>query len=211
MENNFKKEILGKFNRNFWVQEMKERLERGELEPFSDLVSKEEYLEAFKQYFGDIENLQGKKYLDVGAGFGSGLHELMKQFGVEVINADVVPEAIKLLKEQSEAGIIADIFKLPIKDGVLDGAISLNLMNTGAFKDIDDMKSGFEEINRVIKNGGYFIQSHFGYMSNPILIEDQVRVLDSAGFANIQLIENQMAKELPKLESLAFIAEKKPL
>ena len=215
MENNFGKEfeneILGKFNRDFWIQEMKERLERDDLAPFPDVVTNEEYLKAFNQYFGNLDNLKGKKYLDVGVGFGSGLHELMKKIGVEVINADVVPEAIKFLKEKGEVGIIADVFKLPIKDGALDGVISSNLINIGVFKDINDIKEGFKEINRVIKNGGHFIQSHFGYFGNSVFVEDQLKALNSAGFDNVRLIENQTEKELPDLRSLSFIAEKKQI
>jgi len=126
-----------------------------------------------------------------------------------VTNVDISPESIRFLKEgKREGGVAADAFYLPFKNGSFDGMVSLNLINTGAVMNRRDLEDIFCEMGRVIKEGGYLIQSHFGFYIKPLSQKDQLAVLESAGFQNIQLIENRFTKELANFEPLTFIAEK---
>lgn len=208
METSPEKEYLRKFSAEDWAREMKERAEQRKFEPWDDLVTVEDYRKALEQYLGNLENLVGKKYLDVGAGFGSKLHEFLKRLGVEITNLDITPESVKFLKERREAGIVGDAFKLPVRESGFDGAIAVNLINTGSVMDREDLDGIFKEVYRVLKNHGHFIQSHFGYFVQPISKDKQLAAVEAAGFRNVQLIQNRLTSELTDLEPLTFIAEK---
>lgn len=209
MGDNSEKEYQRKLSSENWIREMKQRAERGEFEPFTDLITEADYLQALERYFGNLETLRGRKYLDVGAGFGGTLHELLKRLGVEVINVDVSSESIKYLKEQGEKGLVATGFRLPFPEKSLDGIISVNLINTSAAMDQESVKDLFKEFNRVLKDKGHFIQSHYGYQGRTVITGDeQLEVLESSGFKNIQLIQNQLTESLSFLDPLTFIAEK---
>ena len=209
MNNDPEKEIFRELSAKDWTREMKERAARKELEPWADLISEDDYLRSLEDYFGGLENLRGKKYLDVGAGFGSKLHSLLERLGVEITNVDISAEAIKSLNEKGNKGLVADAFKLAVKENYFDGAIAVDLINTSAAMDREDAEEIFGEIHRVVKKGGCFIQSHFGYYEDPIPKEEQLSAVESAGFQNVQLIENQLTTELAHLEPLAFIAERR--
>jgi len=208
METNQEKEYLRKLSADDWIREMKERAERGEFEPWVDLITVEDYRRTLEKYFGNLDVLAGKKYLDIGAGFGSKLHELLKQLGVEIMNIDIGLESVKFLKEKREDGVIGDVFKLPVQENGLDGAIAVNLINTGSAMDREDLEGIFKEIHRALKEKGHLIQSHFGYFVQPIPKDEQLAAVVAAGFKNIQLIQNQLTSKLAHLEPLAFIAEK---
>lgn len=208
MNYNPEKENLRRISDEDWIREMKERTARKEFEPWTDLIAEDEYLLALEKYFGSLENLKGRKYIDIGAGFGSKLHSLLEQLGVEITNIDISLESMKLLQEKGKRGVVADVFKLPIKDNSFDGVVAVDLINTSVAMDSEDLEEIFEEVHRVIKEGGHFIQSHFGYFKKPVSKEDQLSAVESAGFQNIKLIENQLTAELAHLEPLAFIAER---
>jgi len=208
METNPEKEYLRKLSADDWIREMKERADRREFEPWTDLITVEDYRRALEQYFGNLDILAGKKYLDIGAGFGSKLHEFLKQIGIEITNIDITPESMKFLKEKGEIGIVSDAFRLPIREAGLDGAIMINLINTGSAMDSEDLEGIFKEVGRVLKDKGHLIQSHFGYFVQPIPKEEQLAAVSASGFENVQLIQNRLTAELAHLEPLTFIAEK---
>lgn len=199
------------FSEQSWKNEMRKRAERGELEPFNDLVTKEEYKKALEEHFGSLDSLKGKHYLDVGVGFGSGLHDLLQEHGVEITNLDISHDALKHLKKKTpqEPGVVGTAYALPFKDGSFDGVVSLNLINTSAGMDLWDVKDIFSEASRILKPGGDFIQSHFGYAATSVSRDKQLGALKLAGFdREPRLIENDMTRMLSFMEPLSFIAKK---
>lgn len=163
MEAEGEKGVSRKLSADYWIQEIQQRAERRELEPWTDLINEEDYRRVLGEYFGNLESLQGKRYVDIGAGFGSRLYDLLQNLGVEIVNVDVVLDAIKTLKERREKGIVADTFRLPFTQNVAEGVVSLNLINMGATMDAKDIEDFCSEIYRILKPTGTFIQSHWGF------------------------------------------------
>lgn len=60
----------------------------------------------------------------------------------------------------------------------------------------------------MIRPGGHFIQSHWGFMAQPIPRDGQLRAVHAAGFDHIQTIDNQNTATFSYLQPLAFIATK---
>jgi len=78
MERDFEKGHLRKVSADQWLEIVKKRAEEKNFEPWIDLISEEDYHRSLKQYLGNLESLKDEKYLNVGAGFGSGLHYLLE-------------------------------------------------------------------------------------------------------------------------------------
>src|SRR3989344_1018367 len=127
-----------------------------------------------------LEDLEGKVIADVGCGFGSAVIALMKEkIGVKAkfvhIDSDPrvfdITKACKILGEMisklydrsKDRQIVADIVNLPLEDSTVD-----ILNNHYLFADNREYEGGpskkraVEEINRVLRPGGYILQGGSG-------------------------------------------------
>jgi ubiquinone/menaquinone biosynthesis C-methylase UbiE len=111
-------------------------------------------LEAAEKYFK-----KGAKVLDLGAGTGKYVVALAEK-GVEVTPVDISRKAHEVIKEEKlEKGVkgeqmMADITKLPYRDGSFDGAI---FFGTASFMKREEIEEALSEIQRVLKPKGILI------------------------------------------------------
>ncbi len=209
----FKEQYRDEYNR-ILLRGMRERVREGNFKPWPDLVNVKVYQHALEQHYGSLGVLAGKKFLDVGAGFGSKLHEFLKRQRVKITNIDIAPESIEFLnKHLREPGFVADIFKMEqaVEEKAYDGVIAVNLFNYIAAQDREDLRDCFKQVHRALNDRGSFFQSQSGFIAKQISRDEQRVAAEEAGFGDIQLLKLMKVKGKPEptyIEPLAFIARK---
>ena len=113
-----------------------------------------DFRQNFLQYIHPIDEtfFPGKMGLDLGCGFGRHIYHAAK-FGAEMIGVDL-SEAIESTRANTKQLpnvhlIQADVYHLPIKDGVLDFAYSI-----GVLHHLPDPEAGFRALVPLVKPGG---------------------------------------------------------
>ena len=141
-----------------------------------DFVSPEMYQALFDKLAVD-----GKTIIDLGAGLApieytdarSTYTDILEGRGVRLIPIDSNMPSIqswRLMQRESEfpedthvRPVQADARALPLQPNSVDGAISANLLNHFTEHAREHVRKILEEAFRVIKPGGFFIISTFGY------------------------------------------------
>lgn len=126
------------------------------------------YLDTFENdvVFKMLGDLKGKKILDVGCGAGR-LIKFLKNASVGEISAvDVSEEMIKIMKKKfpDVEAVKADAQDLPFKDGTFDVVIA-----TFMIVHLETLDKAFDEIYRVLKDGGIFIVTNVNQRKPPKL------------------------------------------
>lgn len=100
----------------------------------------------------------GKTILDLGCGLGGPGAWLARRTGADVIGVDVMLQSVMGLQRlvPELRGIVASMRALPIKDGVIDGAWSL-----GVLEMVADKRGATEEIWRVLRPGAPLVVYDF--------------------------------------------------
>lgn len=143
-----------------------------------DYVSPETYVSIFDK----LGDLKGKKILDLGAGLvqigaphGTFYLPAVERKGATLIPVDfefsnIITWKIQQMDEGQIAPLQADAFDLPFKDGTVDGAIVVNLLNLHwSSRGLNNhFQAGklLREIARVTKKPGFVIISNFGYFGS---------------------------------------------
>ncbi len=160
----------------------------------------------------------GDVVVDLGSGAGNDCFVARSQTGPDgkIIGIDFTPEMIeKARKNASKQGfeniqfIEADIENIPLSDHTADVVISNCVMNL-----VPDKKAAFAETYRLLKPGGHFsisdvvIKGHLpkqikksaemyaGCVSGAVSMEDYLKILEDAGFDNVQ-IQKQKKISIP--------------
>lgn len=117
------------------------------------------------QLFTLIGDIKGKKVLDIGCGSGRLISEL-KLFGATVTACDISPEMVKRTKKKFPTleVVEGDMENLPFKDGAFDMVIA-----TFVIVHLKDLEKAFDEVNRVLKDGGQFIVTNINQRKAPKL------------------------------------------
>ena len=215
MENSSEKYKKSLERRKYTIEYFREvlgkRLSKKDVDYYVDLITPEDYEYYLKNYIGDLEKLKGKLFIDIGAGFGSNVHDFLQKLGVRFINVDISLETLEYLENQGKGtGVLADALNLPFKDSSIDGCICLNFMNV-ALENIEDLEIFLGEVKRVLKPEGIFIQSNFGY--SKIDKRKILEYLKIFGFRDIKILEpldeiNRELIEEHNYDYFAFIAKK---
>lgn len=100
----------------------------------------------------------GQRVLDIGCGTGYTACLLARRYGAEVIGIDINPVILRIAKarakkehiEGSVELILADVHRLPFRDGVFDRAMAESVLV------FCDKSMAVGEIFRAVKHGGYF-------------------------------------------------------
>ncbi len=125
------------------------------------------YLNSFEEgeLFHMIGGLKGKRVLDIGAGTGRLVREL-KDRGAEVVAADISEKMLDVLgkKFPDIETVVCDMKNLPFKDEEFDLVIA-----TFVIVHIRDLTPAFDEVYRVLKDGGRFIVSNINQRKAPKL------------------------------------------
>jgi len=100
--------------------------------------------------------------LEIGCGFGNGIHLIREHFGAEHVTAvDLDPEMVSAAKARWHTSIhgleqlafsIADATALPFREAHFD-----MVFNFAVFHHIPDWQSAIVEVARVLKPNGYFV------------------------------------------------------
>lgn len=164
---------------------MQKDIESGLTQPYYDSISEETYTKEIQRYFKTPDQLSGKTFLDVGSGMGSRLHDILQRFGVNFVNLDITKEAILFRQNMGEMGIVGDAYHLPIKNEVVDGVIMANVTDSGLLADQTDLEDIYLELHRVIKKGGYYLQTQ----NDPtygVSQRKEIKTLRNAGFNRVR-------------------------
>ena len=107
-----------------------------------------------------IEIKPNQDFLEIGCGSGPVSKHISKKYKLKVVGTDVDNDQIKLAKENSEdiTFMVADATNLPFEDRSFDIVLSINVLHH-----IYNWMDALNEINRVLKNGGYLILAELLY------------------------------------------------
>lgn len=107
--------------------------------------------------FSLVDNIKGKKILDIGCGTGHLSQKLNKE-GAQVTGIDISQKMLdKACAKRDKLGLDIeyknmDVYNLKFEDGTFDYVFSM-----AAFEFIEDMENAFESIKRLLKDDGIII------------------------------------------------------
>ena len=103
-------------------------------------------------------DLEGKQdILEVGCGSGALSRHIAEKYSLNVTGTDIDQDQIELAQQNSGnlpniRFLVTDATNLPFQDNEFDIVLSFGVMHH-----ISNWLDAFEEINRVLRHGGYFI------------------------------------------------------
>lgn len=168
-----------------------------------------QYLDSFeqgrlKEFLGD---LKGKKILDAACGTGRSIPLLVKD-GAEVTGIDISEEMIKIAQKNFPQGefVKGDIENLPFADKSFDLVVALF-----AIVHLKDTDRFFQEVYRVLKEGGNFVLSNVNQRKAPKLRISGSKKKESITIESYYHMPQHLAKSLDnaffKIEKDEFIYE----
>ena len=160
---------------------------------------KEKYLNSFEQnkVLPLLDDVTGKKVLDAGAGTGRLALELAKR-GAFVTALDISGEMLKVLAGKSKYVELAvgDIEYMPFEKESFDWVVSAFVI-----VHLKDPTRFFDEVYRVLKDGGQFLVTNINQKEPP-------EVETAQGVIKIESYYHRPEKIKEILESLAFKIER---
>lgn len=120
-------------------------------------------LELIDRLFNKIDLSNTSRVLEIGCGVGIVSAHLTSRYNMDVTGTDLDPEQIAIAKMYNPVSehlkfMVADSTKLPFGDQEFDMALSIFVLHH-----IGNWEKTLEEINRVLKQNGYFIFYDFAY------------------------------------------------
>lgn len=156
------------------------------------LPYQQQYHYALLRHFGTPENIKQATFLDVGSGIGNPLQDFVASFGAHVVNLDLDPRVINELSLTGAEARQGSIFDIPFKTGKFDGVLCSEVIDSVP-QSVEELKQLFQEVYRVLKHGGLFLQRHLGYAGglshNLPDARGELDIFAQAGFHNIRLLE----------------------
>ena len=154
-----------------------------------DLPKRFDYHYALLRHFGEQDNIARATFLDAGSGIGNPLQDFVRNYGAEVISLDINSEVIGELSSSEATATQGDLFTIPFARGSFDGVLSSEVVDIVP-KTPEQLLGLFQEINRVLKPNGLFLQRHIGAgIAKEIhKVELQLDTLARAGFDHIRLL-----------------------
>ena len=119
-------------------------------------INKIETRKRIKVVFGKLLKgieLKGKEFLEIGCGLGH-FAEKAYEKGAKVTAIDIGEKLVEKTKERVPGGkiLVASAAELPFEDEFFDIVLS-----TEVIEHVEDQKSAFSEMLRVLKRGGYLV------------------------------------------------------
>jgi ubiquinone/menaquinone biosynthesis C-methylase UbiE len=139
----------------------------------------------------------GYLILDAGSGKGDSLRDYSKPKNVEVVCVDFlrVNAAASKRRYKTSQCIVADLTKLPFREGAFNGTFSVDVL-----EHVDNKTSAISELARVTKKGGFFVGCSTNVL-NPVLFMDsmfpaQLNALVNR-FSNVEMIVERHSRFNP--------------
>jgi SAM-dependent methyltransferase len=163
------------------------------------LEYEQQYRYALLRHLGTPDKIKEATFLDIGSGIGNPLQDLVMDYGARVVCLDLDPDTVYEAASSGTRAIQGDMFSTPFRSGSFDGVLCSEVIDIVP-KNAEQLRKIFQEVHRVLKNGGVFLQRHIG-TGIPIGFpdaKDQLEILAQTGFGHIYLLErpttvNQLA------------------
>ena len=98
--------------------------------------------------------------LDIGCGNGIMLEQIAHACDCHLIGTDISEDALEIAKRRL-AGTNVELLRCPVDDTPLEDATVDKALTINTIYFWEDLASGFEEIARVLKPEGIFINTHY--------------------------------------------------
>ena len=166
---------------------------------------KEKYINSFEQgelipMLGDIS---GKKILDVGAGTGR-LAVYLQNRGAKVTALDVSEKMLEIIKRKSKKVItmVGDAENLPFEKNSFDIVVAAFLI-----VHLKDPKTFFDEVYRVLKDGGIFIVTNINQKDPPLVKTKSEPIIIESFYHRPEKIRAILEELAFDIENEVFIRE----
>lgn len=143
-------------------------LEEARLDEINDVEDYQMVHERHRIFPAVFENRNHKNILDISAGVGVVANRIKEKYDAELMCNDLSPKALSILKKNGHKTISFDLDNkatYPLENEQFDAVISL-----ATIEHIYDIDNFLFEINRILKNGGYFYISAPNYSGLTYLI-----------------------------------------
>lgn len=158
------------------------------------------------QLFRIVGDIKSKKVLDLGCGTGRLIGEL-KLFGAEPTACDVSEEMLKKVSKRYPEipTVCAEASDLPFEDGHFDFVIATFLV-----VHIKNLEKAFDEIYRVLKDGGVFVLTNINQRKAPKLkLKDGVEIVIESHYHRPQDVIKALESSRFQIEKEEFVYEGK--
>ena len=164
------------------------------------------YLSSFEKdqllpMFGD---LNGKNVLDAGAGTGRIIRDL-KNYGAHVTALDTSNEMLKICKKKFSdiETVLGDVENMPFEDDRFDLVIA-----TFVVVHLKNLDKAFDEIYRVLKDGGSVIITNINQRKAPKLkLKNRAEIVIQSYYHRPQDVISGLEQAFFKIEKEKFIEE----
>lgn len=163
---------------------------------------REKYLNSFEQgkVIELLGHVQGKKILDVGAGTGR-LSIPLHKMGAQVMAVDSSEEMLKMMQKKCVgisscvSTVVADAEDLPFENNLFDVVVATFLV-----VHLKDPSRFFDEVYRVLKDGGKFLVTNINQKQPPLVKTRQGEIVIKSYYHRPERVRHW-------LEALAFNIE----
>ena len=151
-------------------------------------------------------NLTGKKALDLGCGTGRLVKDLINS-GAKVVGIDISDEMIKIMKNKfpKVESLLADSENLPFEDNSFDFVIASFFI-----VHLKNLTKTFDEIYRVLKDGGKFVLTNINQRKAPKLdIDSGKKIVIQSYYHRPEDVIKALENSFFKIEKEEFVKDGK--
>jgi len=164
------------------------------------------YLKRFEEDVVDkfLRDVKGMKVLDVGCGTGRIVADLRRE-GAVVSACDVSEKMVQKVNEKFTRleAIVGDIEELPYSDGEFDFVVALFVV-----VHLKDLRDAFDEVYRVLKDGGVFVLSNINQRKAPKLkLEDKREIVIESYYHRPEDILKALEDSFFRIEKEEFVRD----
>ncbi len=163
------------------------------------------YLNSFEKdiIFTMMGDVEGKKVLDVGCGTGRMIENLRK-FQAKPVGLDISKEMLRIARKKflGTEFVLGDIENLPFEDDEFDMVLSsFVLVHLG------DLRLAFEEVHRVLKDGGVFIVTNINQRKAPKLTMGKKEIVIKSFYHRPETVIQELKNCFFEIEKEEFVGE----
>lgn len=154
------------------------------------------------------QNLENKLFLDIGVGSGGIVSQFLLHMGVKLIGIDISDVALNNAKKKKIIPVNGNLMRLPFHQASFDGIVLCNLTNIQYFNSISKIQILYSDIFSLLKKGGAFVQSNFGWDRVIVDKNDEELLLEKIGFQRITWIVDEKVARIDAARVSSFFCAK---